>query len=71
VDRERFTRFVLGFPHRYLQLTAPVETVAHFALVATSRRPRRLLAPRRDGDGWKLVVVAGTAAASAPASRGA
>ena len=27
VDRERFTRFVLGFPHRYLQLTAPVETV--------------------------------------------
>jgi len=59
VDRERFTRFVLGFPHRYLQLTAPVETVAHFALVATlaGRAVSSRLA--RDGDGWKLVVVAG------------
>ena len=59
VDRERFARFVLGFPHRYLQLTAPVETVAHFALVATlaGRAVSSRLA--RDGDGWKLVVVAG------------
>jgi [protein-PII] uridylyltransferase len=59
VDRERFTRFVLGFPHRYLQLTAPVETVAHFALVATlsGRAVSSRLA--RDGEGWKLVVVAG------------
>jgi [protein-PII] uridylyltransferase len=59
VDRERFTRFVLGFPHRYLQLTAPVETVAHFALVSTlaGRAVSSRLA--RDGDGWKLVVVAG------------
>jgi [protein-PII] uridylyltransferase len=59
VDRERFTRFVLGFPHRYLQLTAPVETVAHFALVSTlaGRAVSSRLA--RDGEGWKLVVVAG------------
>jgi [protein-PII] uridylyltransferase len=59
VDRERFTRFVLGFPHRYLQLTAPVETVAHFALVSTlgGRTVSSRLA--RDGEGWKLVVVAG------------
>jgi [protein-PII] uridylyltransferase len=59
VDRERFTRFVLGFPHRYLELTAPVETVAHFALVSTlaGRTVSSRLA--RDGEGWKLVVVAG------------
>jgi [protein-PII] uridylyltransferase len=59
VDRERFTRFVLGFPHRYLQLTAPVETVAHFALFSTlaGRAVSSRLA--RDGEGWKLVVVAG------------
>lgn len=58
VDRERFARFVLGFPHRYLQLTPPVETVAHFALVATlaGRAVSSRLA--RDGEGWKLVVVA-------------
>ena len=59
VDRERFTRFVLGFPHRYLQLTAPVETVAHFALVSTLAG--RTISSRlaRDGEGWRLVVVAG------------
>ena len=59
VDRERFTRFVLGFPHRYLQLTAPVETVAHFALFSTlaGRAVSSRLA--RDGEGWKLAVVAG------------
>jgi [protein-PII] uridylyltransferase len=59
VDRERFTRFVLGFPRRYLQLTAPVETVAHFALV--SMLSGRAVASRlaRDGEGWKLVVVTG------------
>jgi [protein-PII] uridylyltransferase len=59
VDRERFARFVLGFPHRYLELTPPVEMVAHFALVATlgSRAAASRLA--RDGTGWKLSVIAG------------
>jgi [protein-PII] uridylyltransferase len=58
VDRERFTRLVLGFPHRYLQLTPPVEMVAHFALV--SGLGERAAASRlaREGAGWKLVVVA-------------
>ena len=60
VDRERFTRLVLGFPHRYLQLTPPVEMVAHFALVSA---PRPAAPPPRaspaTATGWKLVVVAG------------
>lgn len=59
VDRERFTRFVLGFPHRYLQLTPPVEMVAHFALVSTLEGRAAATRLARDGAGWKLVVVAG------------
>ena len=58
VDRARFTRFVLGFPHRYLQLTPPVEIVAHFALVATLGGRAAASRLAREGDGWKLVVAA-------------
>jgi [protein-PII] uridylyltransferase len=58
VDRERFTRFVLGFPHRYLQATSPVEIVAHFALVSTLGARTAVSRLSRDGAGWKLVVVA-------------
>jgi len=58
VDRERFTRFVLGFPRHYLESTPAVELVAHFALVATLGP--RVAASRlaRDGSGWKLDVIA-------------
>jgi len=49
VDRERFTRLCSGFPLIAISSSPrPVETVAHFALVAPSP-PRRLLAPGRDG----------------------
>lgn len=58
VDRARFTRFVLGFPHRYLQLTPPVEIVAHFALVSTLGGRAAASRLAREGDGWKLVVAA-------------
>src|SRR5262249_33649093 len=58
VDRERFTRFVLGFPHHYLQATSPVEIVAHFALVSTLGTRTAVSRLSRDGAGWKLVVVA-------------
>jgi [protein-PII] uridylyltransferase len=58
VDRARFTRFVLGFPHRYLVLTPPVEMVAHFALVTTLGARPAASRLSRDGAGWKLVVVA-------------
>ena len=58
VDRERFTRFVLGFPHRYLQMTSPVEIVAHFALVAGLGGRTAVSRLARDGPAWRLVVVA-------------
>lgn len=58
VDRARFTRFVLGFPHHYLQATSPVEIVAHFALVSTLGARTAVSRLSRDGAGWKLVVVA-------------
>jgi UTP:GlnB (protein PII) uridylyltransferase len=59
LDRERFTRLVLGFPHRYLQLTPAVEMVAHFALVSALGGRAAASRLARDGTGWKLVVVAG------------
>src|SRR5207245_6852829 len=58
VDRERFTRFVLGFPHHYLQSTSPVDIVAHFALVSTLGTRTAVSRLSREGAGWKLVVVA-------------
>ena len=58
VDRERFARFVLGFPHRYLQLTPPPEMVAHFALVTTLGARAASTRLSREGDGWKLMVAA-------------
>jgi [protein-PII] uridylyltransferase len=58
VDRARFTRFVLGFPHHYLQSTSPVEIVAHFALVSTLGTRTAVSRLAREGAGWKLVVVA-------------
>lgn len=58
VERERFTRFVLGFPHRYLQVTSPVEIVRHFGLVATLGQRAAASSLAREGTLWKLVVVA-------------
>lgn len=58
VDRERFTRFVLGFPHHYLASTSPVEVVKHFALVTSLGRRAAISALAREGPLWKLVVVA-------------
>ena len=58
VDRERFTRFVLGFPHHYLAATSPVEVVKHFALVTSLGRRVAISALAREGAVWKLVVVA-------------
>ncbi len=58
VDRGRFARFVLGFPHRYLRLTPPVEMVAHFALVSTLGGRPATSRLARDGGRWKLTVAA-------------
>jgi [protein-PII] uridylyltransferase len=58
VDRERFTRFVLGFPHHYLASTSPVEIVKHFALVTSLGRRPAISALAREGPLWRLVVVA-------------
>src|SRR5258706_14489 len=58
VDREHFTRFVLGFPHHYLAATSPVEIVKHFALVTSLGRRAAITALAREGRLWKLVVVA-------------
>jgi [protein-PII] uridylyltransferase len=58
VDRERFTRFVLGFPRRYFATTSPVEVVKHFALVTSLGRRAVISALAREADLWKLVVVA-------------
>ena len=58
VDRDRFTRFVLGFPQHYLAATSPVEIVKHFALVTSLGRRPAISALAREGSLWRLVVVA-------------
>jgi [protein-PII] uridylyltransferase len=58
VDRERFTRFALGFPHRYLSSTSPVEVLKHFALVDSMGQRGLISALSHLGDNLKLVIVA-------------
>jgi UTP:GlnB (protein PII) uridylyltransferase len=58
VQRERFTSFVLGFPHHYLKVTPPVEIIRHFGLVSALGRRPVASSLSREGDFWKLVVVA-------------
>lgn len=58
MDRGRFADFVLGFPHRYLSSTAPVEVVKHFALMESLRDKPVISSLSRDGELWKLCLVA-------------
>jgi [protein-PII] uridylyltransferase len=58
VDRERFTRFVLGFPHHYLRHTPAVEVVRHFGLVQSLGPRAAVSSLAQDGALWRLVVVA-------------
>jgi len=58
VDRDRFTRFVLGFPHHYLRSTSPVEIVKHFGLVESLGSRAASSSLSREGALWRLVVVA-------------
>ncbi len=58
VDRERFTRFVLGFPHRYLEATPTIEVVKHFALVESLGARSLASCLSREGELFKLAVVA-------------
>jgi UTP:GlnB (protein PII) uridylyltransferase len=58
VDRDHFTRFVLGFPHHYLRTTAAVEIVRHFGLVQSLGQRAAVSSLAQDGGLWRLVVVA-------------
>jgi len=58
VDRERFTRFVLGFPHHYLRNTTAVEVVRHFGLVQSLGPKAAVSSLAQEGAVWRLVVVA-------------
>jgi [protein-PII] uridylyltransferase len=58
VDRERFTRFVLGFPHHYLRTTPAVEVVRHFGLVQSLGSRAAVSSLAQDHALWRLVVVA-------------
>jgi [protein-PII] uridylyltransferase len=58
VDREHFTRFCLGFPRRYLATTSPVEIVKHYALVESLGSRAAISSLSRDGELWKMCLVA-------------
>jgi [protein-PII] uridylyltransferase len=59
VDRERFTRFVVGFPRRYLSATSRGAIVKHFALMESRGEKPFVSAMAREGDLWKLELVCG------------
>ena len=58
VDRERFTRFCLGFPRRYLATTSPVEIVKHYALVESLGSRAAISSLARESDLWKMCLLA-------------
>ncbi len=58
VDGERFTRFVLGFPHKYLAATSPVEVVKHYALMGSLGARAVISSLARDGPHWRMCLVA-------------
>jgi [protein-PII] uridylyltransferase len=58
VDQEGFSRFVLGFPRKYLTTTSPVEIVKHFALVESLAARSVISSISRDGPLWRMCVVA-------------
>jgi [protein-PII] uridylyltransferase len=58
VDGQRFTRFVLGFPHRYLASTSPVEIVKHYALMGSLGGRAVISSLSREGPLWKMCLVA-------------
>lgn len=57
VDRERFTAFVLGFPHRYLSQTPRAEIVKHYALAQSGAGKSITSALSADGALWKLCII--------------
>ena len=56
LDRE-FTRFVLGFPRKYLALTPRAEIVKHCGLMASLGTKAVISSLARDGEHWKLSLV--------------
>jgi [protein-PII] uridylyltransferase len=56
LDRE-FTRFVLGFPRKYLALTPRTEIVKHYGLMASLGTKAVISSLARDGEHWKLSLV--------------
>jgi [protein-PII] uridylyltransferase len=57
VDTERFLRFALGFPHRYLANTSPVEVVRHYGLMEGLGRRGVITSLAREGARWRLCLV--------------
>jgi [protein-PII] uridylyltransferase len=58
VDKERFCRCVLGFPHRYLAHTPPVEVVRHFALIESLGLRTCVSSLSAEKGLWRMFLVA-------------
>ncbi len=52
-----FTRFVLGFPRKYLAKTPRAEIVKHYGLMASLGTRAVISSLARDGENWKLSLV--------------
>ena len=59
VQGERFTRFVLGFPRKYLISTPRAEIVKHYLLVESLADRPVISSLAKEGALWKLCLVTG------------
>lgn len=55
---EAFTRFVLGFPRRYLARTPRAEIIKHYGLMASLGGKAVISSLAREGELWKLSLIA-------------
>jgi [protein-PII] uridylyltransferase len=58
VSAAEFSRFVTGFPRKYVSSTSPVEIVKHYALVESLGARSVVSSISRDGRTWRMCVVA-------------
>lgn len=58
LDRRRFTELALGFPRAYLEHTPATEVVRHFALMTSLGERSVISSLARDGERWRICVVA-------------
>lgn len=57
VDQARFTKFLMGFPRRYLVKTPRVDIVKHYLLLESLQKSPLALSINRPGRQWEMTLI--------------